>query len=48
MVLARFCERKLTDVEKAVEVVLKETGGEWRTAAFEEDSSEAEEAGEER
>jgi exodeoxyribonuclease VII small subunit len=48
MELARFCERKLTDVEKAVEVVLKETNGEWRTAAFAEDSADAEEAGEER
>ena len=35
MALARFCDGKLTDVQKSVEVVLKESAGEWKTAQFE-------------
>jgi exodeoxyribonuclease VII small subunit len=34
MTLARFCEAKLTDVQKSVDVVLKESSGEWKTAPF--------------
>lgn len=35
MALARFCEGKLTEVQKSVEIVLKEAAGEWKTAPFE-------------
>jgi len=35
MSLARFCDAKLTEVQKSVEIVLKESAGEWKTAAFE-------------
>jgi exodeoxyribonuclease VII small subunit len=35
MALARFCDGKLTDVQKSVEIVLKESAGEWKTAPFE-------------
>jgi len=35
MTLARLCDRKLTEVEKSVEVVLKESGPDWKTAPFE-------------
>ena len=34
MALARFCDAKLTDVQKSVEVVLKDSSGEWKTAPF--------------
>jgi len=34
MSLARFCDGKLTDVQKSVEVVLKDSAGEWKTAPF--------------
>ena len=34
MALARFCDAKLTDVQKSVDVVLKDTSGEWKTAPF--------------
>jgi exodeoxyribonuclease VII small subunit len=34
MTLARFCEGKLADVQKSVDVVLKESSGEWKTAPF--------------
>ena len=34
MSLARFCDAKLTEVQKSVEIVLKESGEEWKTAAF--------------
>src|SRR5580765_6380382 len=34
MALARFCEAKLTDVQKSVDVVLKDNTGEWKTAPF--------------
>jgi exodeoxyribonuclease VII small subunit len=35
MELARFCDKKLSEVEKSVEVVLKESTEEWATAEFE-------------
>jgi exodeoxyribonuclease VII small subunit len=35
MTLARFCDAKLTEVQKSVEIVLKESAVEWKTAAFE-------------
>ena len=35
MGLARFCEGKLAEVQKSVEIVLKEAAGEWKTAPFE-------------
>ena len=35
MELARFCDRKLSEVEKSVEIVLKESSEEWKTAPFE-------------
>ena len=35
MALARFCDGKLTDVQKSVEIVLRESAGEWKTAPFE-------------
>jgi len=35
MALARLCDRKLTEVEKSVEIVLKDTEAGWETAAFE-------------
>jgi exodeoxyribonuclease VII small subunit len=35
MALARFCDGKLNDVQKSVEIVLKESVGEWKTAQFE-------------
>jgi exodeoxyribonuclease VII small subunit len=34
MELARFCDQKLGEVEKSVEIVLKEAAGEWKTAPF--------------
>jgi exodeoxyribonuclease VII small subunit len=34
MALARFCDGKLTDVQKSVEVVLKDATGDWKTAPF--------------
>lgn len=45
MALARFCDGKLSDVQKSVDVVLKESAGEWKTAPFE--SAEASSSGEE-
>ena len=35
MALARYCDGRLTDVQKSVEIVLKESVGEWKTAQFE-------------
>jgi exodeoxyribonuclease VII small subunit len=35
MELARFCDARLTEVEKSVEIVLKESTEEWKTAPFE-------------
>jgi len=34
MELARFCDRKLSEVEKSVEIVLKASSEEWKTAPF--------------
>jgi exodeoxyribonuclease VII small subunit len=34
MALARFCDAKLTDVQKSVDVVLKDNTGQWKTAPF--------------
>ena len=34
MELARFCDHKLGEVEKSVEIVLKEAAAEWKTAPF--------------
>jgi exodeoxyribonuclease VII small subunit len=34
MDLARFCEGKLSEVEKSVEIVLKESAEEWKTEPF--------------
>ena len=39
MELARLCDRKLTEVEKSVEIVLKESAEEWKTAPFDPDSA---------
>ncbi len=35
MALARYCDAKLKDVQKSVEIVLKESGEEWKTVPFE-------------
>ena len=35
MELARFCDTRLTEVEKSVEIVLKESAEEWKTEPFE-------------
>jgi exodeoxyribonuclease VII small subunit len=35
MELARFCDRKLSEVEKSVEIVLKASNEEWKTEPFE-------------
>ncbi len=49
MSLARFCDAKLTEVQKSVEIVLKESAGEWKTAAFETgEADEPDEAGDNR
>ena len=40
MGLARFCDAKLTEVQKSVEIVLKESGEDWKTAPFEEEGEE--------
>ena len=40
MELARFCEKKLSEVEKSVEIVLKESAEEWKTAPFDADGAE--------
>ena len=34
MELARFCDGKLSEVEKSVEIVLKESAEEWKTEPF--------------
>ena len=43
MDLARFCEKKLSEVEKSVEIVLKESAEEWKTAPFDPSQSENDE-----
>lgn len=42
MSLARFCDGKLTEVQKSVEIVLKESGTEWKTVPFESEESSVE------
>ena len=42
MELARFCDARLAEVEKSVEIVLKESAGEWKTEPFEADRLEEE------
>jgi exodeoxyribonuclease VII small subunit len=42
MTLARFCDAKLKEVQKSVELVLKESGEEWKTVPFETGLSPAE------
>ena len=37
MALARFCDKKLAEVERSVELVLKSSGEEWKTEPFEEE-----------
>jgi exodeoxyribonuclease VII small subunit len=44
MELARFCDARLTEVEKSVEIVLKESSEEWKTAPFEADADAEAEA----
>ena len=34
MALARFCDGKLSEVQKSVEIVLKESAEEWKTEPF--------------
>ena len=42
MTLARFCDAKLKEVQKSVDLVLKESGEEWKTVPFETGLSPAE------
>jgi exodeoxyribonuclease VII small subunit len=35
MGLARFCDAKLNEVQKSVEIVLKESAADWKTTPFE-------------
>jgi len=46
MALARFCDSKLSEVQKSVEIVLKEAAGEWKTAPFVTEPDEPEETDE--
>ena len=39
MELARFCDAKLSEVEKSVEIVLKESAEEWKTETFDADGT---------
>jgi exodeoxyribonuclease VII small subunit len=48
MSLARLCDAKLTEVQKSVEIVLKESAGEWKTAAFESGEAEDSDEGDDR
>ncbi len=41
MSLAHFCDAKLTEVQKSVEIVLKESAAEWKTAPFASEETEA-------
>jgi exonuclease VII small subunit len=45
MELARFCDARLTEVEKSVEIVLKESSEEWKTAPFEPAEAEGDDDG---
>ena len=42
MALARFCDGRLTDVQKSVEIVLKESSAEWKAVPFEPEAAQAE------
>ena len=44
MALARFCDGKLTEVQKSVEIVLKESAAQWKTAPFESSEISGEDA----
>jgi len=48
MTLARFCDGKLSEVQKSVEIVLKEAAGEWKTAPFESGESSSEDGDDDR
>ena len=48
MALARFCDGKLTEVQKSVEIVLKESADEWKTAPFESGEISGEDADDDR
>ena len=45
MELARFCDTKLAEVEKSVEIVLKESSEEWKTAPFDRPEGEDDDDG---
>jgi exodeoxyribonuclease VII small subunit len=40
MELARFCDARLAEVEKSVEIVLKESAEEWKTGPFDAEGSD--------
>jgi len=42
MELARFCDARLTEVEKSVEIVLKESSEEWKAVPFEPEGAQGE------
>jgi exodeoxyribonuclease VII small subunit len=46
MELARVCDRRLAEVEKSVELVLKSSEEEWKTGPFESGEQAADEADE--
>ena len=48
MALARFCDGKLSEVQKSVEFVLKEAAGEWKTAPLDAGEVSGEADGDER
>lgn len=48
MSLARFCDAKLSEVQKSVEIVLKESGEEWKTAPFETEAEQGEDGDDDR
>jgi len=48
MTLARFCDGKLSEVQKSVEIVLKEAAGEWKTAPFVSEEASAEDEDDDR
>jgi exodeoxyribonuclease VII small subunit len=44
MTLARFCDAKLKEVQKSVELVLRESGEEWKTVPFEREPDSGEDS----
>ncbi len=48
MALARFCDGKLNEVQKSVEIVLKESAEQWKTAPFESGEVSGENADDDR